>query len=51
MCEGGTIQVNIPNDSSNPCCPYGRSQSTYLSAYMVNETSCSASIPQDHPPM
>ena len=50
MCEGGTIMVMIPSDSSNPCCPYGRSQSTYLSAYMVTETSCDASIPLDHPP-
>ena len=50
MCKGGTIMVNIPSDSSNPCCPYGRSQSTYLSVYMVTETSCDASIPLDHPP-
>ena len=50
MCKGGSIQVIIPSDPSNPCCPYGRSQSTYLSAYMVSETSCNASIPMDHPP-
>ena len=50
MCEGGTIMVNIPSDPSNPCCPYGRSQSTYLSAYMVTNTSCDASISLDHPP-
>ena len=49
MCEYGTITVNIPKES-NPCCPYGRSQSTYLTAYMVTETSCNASISLDHPP-
>ena len=49
MCEKGSIQVIIPDDYSNGCCPYGRSQSTYLSAYMVSETSCDRSIPQDLP--
>jgi hypothetical protein len=51
MCEGGTILVNIPSDSSNPCCPYGRSQSTYLSTYMVTNTSCDPSISMDRPPL
>ena len=50
MCEEGTIMVNIPSDPSNPCCPYGRSQSTYLSAYLVANTSCEASISLDRPP-
>ena len=50
MCVDGTITVNIPKES-NPCCPYGRSQSTYLSVYMVAETSCDASISMDEPPL
>lgn len=50
MCKYGTIMVNIPKES-NPCCPYGRSQSTYLSAYMVTNTSCEASISLDSPPI
>ena len=49
MCMYGTITVNIPKES-NPCCPYGRSQSTYLSAYMVTKTSCNASISMNSPP-
>ncbi len=49
MCKDGTIRVIIPNDSSNPCCPYGRSQSTYLSAFLVSETSCNASISMPQP--
>ena len=40
MCAGGTISVIIPNDRYNPCCAYGRSQTTYLSAFMVAETTC-----------
>ena len=50
MCTGGTISVIIPDDNNNPCCPNGQSQTTYLSAFMVAETSCDASIVLDHPP-
>ena len=49
MCEDGTLTVNIPK-KSNPCCPYGRSQSTYLSVVMVTQTSCDASISMNTPP-
>lgn len=50
LCAGGNIYVEIPEDRYNPCCPYGRSQSTYLSAFMVSETSCEPSVPLSHPP-
>ena len=50
LCAGGYIYVEIPADRYNPCCPYGRSQSTYLSAFMVSETSCEPSVPLNHPP-
>ena len=49
MCEGGTITVYIPNDQ--PCCPIGRFQTTYLSAFLVSETSCETSVPLDSPPI
>ena len=50
MCKYGTVMVNIPKES-NPCCPYGRSQSTYLSVVMVAKTSCDASISMNTPPL
>ena len=49
MCRGGSISVIIP-DQYNPCCPYGRSQTTYLSAFMIADTTCEASRVLDHPP-
>ena len=50
LCAGGYITVEIPEDRYNPCCPYGRRQSTYLSAFMVSETSCDPSVSLNHPP-
>ena len=50
LCAGGYVYVEIPEDRYNPCCPYGRSQSTYLSAFMVSETSCEPTVPLNHPP-
>ena len=40
ICGGGTIHVHIPDDRYNPCCPHGSKQTTYLSAFLVSETSC-----------
>lgn len=48
LCEGGTITVYIPNDQ--PCCPIGRYQTTYLSAFLISETSCESQVPLNHPP-
>ena len=50
MCGGGTISVIIPNDRYNPCCPYGRYQTTFLSAFMVAEATCDAPVALDHAP-
>ena len=38
MCTDGSISVLIPRNQ--PCCPIGRDQSTYLSAFLVEESSC-----------
>lgn len=50
MCAGGSIFVYIPEDQYNPCCPYGRSQTTYMSAFLVSETGCEAPRVLNRPP-
>ena len=50
MCESGTISVIVPNDRYNPCCAYGRSQTTYLSAFMVADTTCEPPRVRNRPP-
>ena len=40
ICSGGSIYMHIPHNQYNPCCPYGRFQTTYLSAVLVSETDC-----------
>ena len=50
ICEGGSIRSYIPDGRYNPCCPYGDFQTTYLSAFLVHETSCERSISLDYQP-
>ncbi len=40
ICEGGSIRVVIPTDSTL-CCAYGDSIYTHFSAHLINETPCS----------
>ena len=39
ICKGGKVWITIP-DTSNPCCPYGKSASTFMGAVLVSKSSC-----------
>ena len=50
MCAGGAVSIyTVPNNQ--PCCPYGRGFSTYISAFMVAETTCEPPKTFDQPPL
>ena len=49
MCAGGAVSIYIPNNQ--PCCPYGRGFSTYISAFMVAKTTCEPPKTFDQPPL
>ena len=50
ICKGGSITAHVPNAGINPCCPYGQFQTTYLSAFLVGETTCERTISLDYQP-
>lgn len=41
LCTGGRVWVEIPDlPGGPPCCPIGDEQGTFISAFLVAETSC-----------
>ena len=41
LCAGGKVWVEIPDGINRvPCCPIGDEEGTFISAYMVAQTSC-----------
>lgn len=40
LCAGGKVWVEIPDYDNLTCCPIGDEQGTFISAYLISETSC-----------
>lgn len=40
LCAGGKVWVEIPDYEHLPCCPIGDEQGTFISAFLIAETSC-----------